>query len=346
MSSGVSERRRDRAPAGRDSGDSGAVRCGALGGERHGRPGRLPPHRGERPLRGRRRRRRLREARLRAWSGRRARAGRRIRRARQAGQSGSRLLLGEVGRRRDRLDREDLDEGHPRRAACRDHAQTVAAEEGHNNEIGLPAHGALRPGARHRGPRHRDGHEGTWARSASFAGDRPARHRRHHRHRPGSSGAARHRRAGCAGEGRAARLPGARKRRGRSRRSGARAVRAGQARRADVRTRGSFDGHRVRAARRVGIRRVSICAAASSRSTSPSPRATRPTTPSPRSSPSRRSACLFLPARSRFSSPGGAARSSSFPVADCSSTTATTQIPTRCALRCATWPSAPARGAA
>ena len=65
-----------------------------------------------------------------------ARARRRLRRARRARPRGSQPQLG-ARRRHDRLDRQDVDEGHPR-ALVRPHARTVVAEGSQNNEIGLP----------------------------------------------------------------------------------------------------------------------------------------------------------------------------------------------------------------
>ena len=50
----------------------------------------------------------------------------------------SRAHAARAGRRHHRLDGQDVDEGHPRRALPLRSARTVAAEDGLNNEIGVP----------------------------------------------------------------------------------------------------------------------------------------------------------------------------------------------------------------
>ena len=88
-----------------------------------------------RALRRRGRRRRLRRGRARRRAGGRARPEDASARSERWG-SGSRRVPGQGGRRH-RVDREDVDEGHPRRA-LRAARATVAAEGSQNNEIGLP----------------------------------------------------------------------------------------------------------------------------------------------------------------------------------------------------------------
>ena len=83
---------------------------------------------------------------------------------------------GRQGDRRHRLDRQDLDQGHPCRAARRAHGAPTPAARTSNTEIGLPLT-ILEAPPRHRGAGARDGHARRGA-DRRAGGDRRARRRR------------------------------------------------------------------------------------------------------------------------------------------------------------------------
>ena len=170
-----------------------------VGRRRHRHADRLAPHRGGRPLRRGRRRERLRRARARARRSGGARPERRF--AALAAIAGAVRERSQGARRRDhRLDREDLDEGHPVRA--------LRAAPAHDRERGQLQHrdrraaDALPDRGGHRGLHQR-------ARDARARADRVARlvrqagRRRDHERRPGAPRARRDDRERRAREGRA-----------------------------------------------------------------------------------------------------------------------------------------------
>ena len=152
------------------------------------------------------------EARVRARRGRGARPGRRLRRARGARQRRARRARPRVVGDH-RLDRQDLDEGHPRRAL---RARTRdGRRRGGLQQRDRPAADPAPARARHRDLRRRDGRCAASARSRELCAIARPRRRRDHRRRPGPPRAARHGRGRRAGEGGAPRLPAGRRRRGR-----------------------------------------------------------------------------------------------------------------------------------
>ena len=96
--------------------------------------------------------------------------------ARSAWPRAWRRELGAHGRRHHRLDRQDVDEGHPRRRCCAPQRRTVAtrAEPQHRDR---PAADDARRAGRHRGARARDG-DARRGPDRRAGGDRRARRRR------------------------------------------------------------------------------------------------------------------------------------------------------------------------